>query len=105
MKDLFQSALSQEDGLALRIFDKYGHHPPGEIEWNFVEFPVFLNQCLLVKIGAIQYRGIQQVLQTRLKMTDEVAIAQHFIGLSSSDVTVPLQHDTIFRERAGFIRA
>src|ERR1035438_1000694 len=105
MEDLFRSALGQEDRLALRILDKYGHHPSGEIEWNFIEFLVLLNQGLLVEIGAIQYRGIKQVLQARLKMADEVTIPEHFIRLSAGDITVPLQDDSIFGERAGLIGA
>src|ERR1017187_2264710 len=105
MEDLFRSALGQEDRLALRILDKYGHHPSGEIEWNFIEFLVLLNQGLLVEIGAIQYRGIKQVLQARLKMADEVTIPEHFIRLSAGDITVPLQDDSIFGERAGLVGA
>jgi len=50
MEDLFRSALGQQDGLALRILDKHGHHAPREVERDLVEFLVLLNQGLLVKI-------------------------------------------------------
>ena len=53
MEDLLRSTLCQEDGLALRILDKHRHHAPGEIERDFVELLVLLNQRLLVEIGAI----------------------------------------------------
>src|ERR1039458_3210633 len=105
MKYLFWRDLAQEDGLAFRILDKHRHHQSGEIEGNFVEFPVLLNQGLLVEIGAIQYCGIKQVLQSLLKMADEVAIPKHFIRLSAGDITVPLQGDTIFGEGTGLIGA
>ena len=59
MEDLFRSALGQEDRLALRILDKHGHHAAREVERNFVEFLVLLNQGLLMEIGAIQYRAYQ----------------------------------------------
>ena len=105
MEDFFRGALGQEDRLALRILDKYRHHPSSEIEGDFVEFLVLLNQGLLVEIGAIQYCGIKQILQAGLKMADEVSIPEHFIRFPAGDITVPLQDDPIFGERAGLIGA
>ena len=57
MEDLFRSALGQEDGVALRILDKYGHHAPRKVERNLVQLLVFVNQGLLVKIRAVQDGG------------------------------------------------
>ena len=57
MEDLFRSALSQEDCLAFRVLDKHGHHAPREVEWDLVEFPVLLNQGLLVEVGTIENCG------------------------------------------------
>ena len=105
MEDLFRSALGQEDGVALRILYKYGHHAPRKVERDLVEFPVLLNQGLLVEIGAIQDRCIEQVLQTGLKMADEVPIPEHFIRFLAGDIAMPLQDNPIFGERAGLIGA
>jgi len=71
MEDLFRSALGQENGLTLRTLDKYGHHAPREVEGDFVELFVLLNQGLLVEIRNYSISRYQGGSSACLKMADQ----------------------------------
>ncbi len=105
MENLFRSALGQEDRLAFRALDEYGHHASRKVERYLVQLLVLLDQGLPMKIRTVQNRRVKQVLETRLEVADEVAIHEHFIRFASGDIAVPLKDDPIFGERAGFVGA
>jgi hypothetical protein len=48
-------------------------------------------------------RPVEQVLQARLEVADQVAVQEHFLALAALDVAVPLQHDTVLCKRAGLV--
>ena len=84
---------------------KYGHHAPREVEREFVQLLVLLDRRLPVEVGAIQDRPVQQVLEARLEVADQVAVQQHFLGFPPGDVAMPLKDDAVLGERAGFVGA
>ncbi len=105
MEDLFRSALGEEDRFAFGILHQYGHHAPREVERDFVQLLVLLDQRLPVEVRAIEDRAVEQVLEAGLKVADQVAVQQHLLGFPPGDVAMPLQDDAIFGERAGFVGA
>src|ERR1035437_10018124 len=105
VKYFFRSAFGQKDRLAFRTLDEYGHHAPRKVERNLVQLLILLDKRLLVKIGTIQNRGVKQVLQACLEMTDEVAVPEYFIRFTTGNITVTLKDNPIFGERAGLIGA
>jgi hypothetical protein len=43
-----------------------------------------------MKVGTVQNRRVQQVLEPGLEVTDEVTVQQHLVGFSPRNVAVPL---------------
>ena len=76
MEDLFRSPLGEEDCFAFGILHQHGHHAPREVERNLVELLVLLDQRLPVEVGAIQDRPVEQVLEARLEVADQVAVQE-----------------------------
>ena len=105
MEDLFRSSLGEQDCFALGILNQYGHHAPREVERDLVQLFVLLDHGLPVEVGAIQDRPVQQILEARLEVANEVAIQKHFLGFLPGDVAMPLQDDAILGERAGLVGA
>ena len=105
VEDLFRSALGEEDRLAFGILHQHGHHAPREVERDLVQLLVLLDQRLLVEVGAIQNRAVEQVLEARLEVADQVAVQKHFLGFPPGDVAMPLEDDAILGERAGLVGA
>ena len=68
-------------------------------------FLYFSTSCLTVEVGAIEDRPVEQVLEARLEVADQVAVQQHLLAFLSGDVAMPLQDDAILGERAGFVGA
>ena len=91
--------------MAVRVFHHHRHHAPREVEGNLVQLLELLDEFLLMKVRTVQDRRVQQVLQARLEVADEVAIEQHLVGLASRHVAVPLQHHAVFGQRSGLIGA
>ena len=51
VEDLFRSAFGEQDGFAFGILHQHGHHAPREVERDFVQLLVLLDQRLPVEIG------------------------------------------------------
>ena len=105
MEDLFRGSLGEEDCFAFGIFHEYGHHAPREVERELVQLLVLLDHRFLVEIGAIQDGHVEQVLEARLKVTNQVAVQQHLLGFPAGHVAMPLEDDAILGQRAGFVGA
>ena len=105
VEDLFRSALGEEDCFAFGILHQDRHHAPGEVERDLVQLLVLLDQRLPVEVGAIQNRPVEQVLQARLEVADQVAIQEHFLVSTPGDVAMPLEDDAVLGERAGLVGA
>src|ERR1017187_937941 len=105
MEYLLRSAFREKDCVAFRILDKDGHHAPGKVEGDFVELLILFDQSLLMKIRTAEDRRVQQVLEPRLEVADEVTVEQYLVRFPPGHVAVPLQYNTIFSERAGLIGA
>ncbi len=82
VEDLFRSALGEEDRFAFGILHQHRHHAPREVERDLVQLLVLLDQRLLVEVGAIQNRPVEQVLEAGLEVADQVAIQKHLLGFS-----------------------
>ena len=105
VEDLFRSPFGEEDRLAFGILHQDGHHAAREVERDLVQLLVLLHHGLLVEVGTIQNRPVEQVPEAGLKVADEVAIEKHFLALLSIDVAMPHEDDPIFGERSGLVRA
>src|SRR6185437_11965320 len=81
------------------------HHAARKVERDLVQLLVPFHVGAPVEVFAIEDRDVQQVLQTRLKVTDQITVEEDFLGFPSGDVTVPLQNYPVLGERAGLIRA
>ena len=56
---------------------------------NLIQLLVLLDQRLAVEVGAIQNRPVEQVLEARLEIADQVAVQEHFVGFPPRDVAMP----------------
>src|ERR1035438_6123910 len=105
VEDLFRGSLGEENCFAFWILHQHGHHAPREVERDLVQLLVLLDHRFPVKVGAIQDGHVEQVLETRLEVADQVAVQKHFLGFPAGNIAVPLEDDAIFGERAGLVGA
>ena len=68
-------------------------------------FLYFSTSRLSVEVGAIQDRPVEQILEARLEVADQVAVQKHFLGFPPGDVAMPHEDDAVLGERAGFVGA
>ena len=68
-------------------------------------FLYFSTSRLPVEVGAIQDRPVEQVLEARLEVADQVAVQEHFLAFLPGDVAMPHEDDAVLGERAGFVGA
>ena len=72
---------------------------------SLIQLLILGDQRLLVEVGAIENRPVEQVLETRLEVADQVAIQKYFLGFPPGHVAMPLEDDAVLGERAGLVGA
>ena len=68
-------------------------------------FLYFSTIRLPVEVGTIQNRPIEQVLEARLEVADQVPVQEHVIGFTPRDVAMPHQDDAVLGERTRLVGA
>ena len=105
MEYFFRRTLGEQHRLALGILHQHRHHAAGEVERQLIQLLVFLDQRLLVKIGAIQNRPVEQILEAGLKVADQVAVEEHLVGFTPRDIAMTHENHAVLGERAGLVGA
>src|SRR5262249_16217995 len=100
VKNIFRSSLGEEDCFAFGILHYYGHHAPREVERDLVQLLVLLDHCLPAEVGTSQDRPIEQVLEARLEVANQVTIQEHFLTFPPGDVAMTHEDDAVLGERA-----
>ena len=56
-------------------------------------------------VDVLENGNVEQVLQSRLKMTVEIGVLEDAFGLLAANVEMPLKNDAILRQRTCFVGA
>jgi hypothetical protein len=82
------------------------HDASHEIERYFVDLRVPVHPFLFVNVlPVIEDCAVENVLQSGLKMGDEIRVHEDRLVLIADDIAVALEDDMIKRERAGLVGA
>ena len=104
-ENLFRSPLGEKDRLTFGVLHQDRHHASSEVEWDFIQLLILLDDRLPVEVGTIQNRPVEQVLEARLEVADQVSVQEHVIGFTPSDVAMPHEDDAVLGERTRLVGA
>ena len=60
--------------------DQDRHHASSEVERDFIQLLILLDNRLPVEVGTIQNRPVEQVLEARLEVADQIPVQEHVIA-------------------------
>src|SRR5208337_5424245 len=98
VKYVFRSPLGQQNRLTFRVRHQDRHHAPSEVERELIQLLIFLDHRLSVEVGTIQNRPVEQILEARLEVADQVTIQEYLLGFTSSDVAMPHENHAVLGE-------
>jgi hypothetical protein len=75
------------------------------VKSNGSSLRVLLDRRFPVEVSAVQNRPVEQVLETRLEVADQVPRQEHVLGFAPSNVAMPHEDDTVLGERPRLVGA